>query len=113
MVIKLAEKPENQLKDVNDECIYFEFTYKDEPYAYFGFQLFSSTAIIHNDVTKWNHNIAKQAQSDFKYTVDFLKRLGVKKIIALYPEVNAKWVKFIKMFGFSDPEYLLKAVKEI
>ena len=117
MVIKLAEKPKDQLKDLNDDCVYFEFTYKDEPYAYFGFRLFSDTAIVHNDVTKWNHNIAKQAQTDFKYTLDFLKRLGIEKIIALWktehPKADAKWIKFIRMFGFSEPEYLLKAVKEI
>lgn len=113
MVIKLVEKPEGQLKDVNDKCIYFEFTYKDNPYAYFAFQLFDESAIIHNDVVKWNHNIAKQAQIDFKYVLGFLKAIGMKKVIALYPGIDKKWIKFIKMFGFPEPEHLLSSTKEL
>ena len=113
MVIKLLEKPEGHLEDIQDKCIFFEFIYNDEPYAYFAFQLFGESTIIHNDVTRWNHNIAKAAKADFEYLQGFLKTIGVKKIIALYPEFNKKWTKFIKMFGFPEPKQLMSSIKEI
>lgn len=113
MVNKLNEKPKEYLKDIKDDCIYFELVYKDSPYAYFAFQLFKDTTVLHNEVIVWNHNVAKQAQADFKYILDFLKKIGMKQVIALYPSIDKKWIKFIKMFGFPEPEHLLKSVKEI
>lgn len=113
MVKKLDKKPNDYLKDIKGDCLYFEFLYQDRPFAYFAFQRFADAAVIHNEVLEWNHNIAKTAKMDFEFLSGFLKSLGIKKIEAFYPKIEKRWIKFVKMFGFSEPEYLLKATKEL
>jgi len=113
MVNKLNEKPKEYFNGLSDNCLYFEVLYKDRPYAYLAFQILNDSAIIHNEIIEWNHKIAKVAKIDFEYVSGFLKTIGIKKVEAFYPKIEKRWGKFIKIFGFSEPEYLMRATKEL
>ena len=108
-MVRLIDKP---------DCLehgheFYELTYKGSVYAYVGIDYIEDVASFHINVLSWSHNIAKQLKQDWGGLKLKCKMNGVKRLVASHQENDEKWKKFIKMFGFSDPKYILVSEQEL
>ena len=115
MVKRLDKKPEGYFKQShNDNFMWFELSYKKEPYAYVAIEILGTFASLHTEMIRWSHNIAKIMQIDWEEIKFIYKRFGIKEMIASNDDVNDKrWPKFIRLFGFDKPKPILVSRQEI
>jgi len=114
MVKRLDKKPDGYFTKLPDHYMWFELYYKSELYCYVGIEIISIWASFHTHVMKWNHNIAKTLFADWHTLKKICKGLGVTQLIASNENLEDKrWPKFIKMFGFSEPQAILISKQEL
>jgi len=115
MVKSLPNKPDGYFEGVNnDTFLWFEFSYKKEPYAYIAIEVIGTFASAHTEMMKWSHNIAKTMRTDWEEIKSICRSLGVKEVVASNNDVNDKrWPKFIRLFGFDEPNPILVSRQEI
>jgi len=115
MVKRLRNKPYGYFKDAPiNNFLWFEFSYKKEPYAYIAIEVIGAFASAHTEMVKWSHNIAKTMKTDWEEIKSICRSLGVKEVVASNNDVNDKrWPKFIRLFGFDEPKPILVSRQEI
>ena len=113
-MIKRCEKPEGYFTNLPNHYMWFELYYKDEIYCYAGIEIVDIRASFHTHVLKWNHNIAKQILYDWEDLKFIVKSFGATQAIASNENLeDTRWPKFIKMFGFSEPQKILISIQEL
>jgi hypothetical protein len=115
MVKSLTNKPDGYFKDSHsDSFLWFEFTYKNDPYAYVAIEVIGAFASAHTEMVRWSHNIAKTMKADWEEIKNICRSLGVKEVAATNNDINDKrWPKFIRLFGFDEPKPILVSRQEI
>jgi hypothetical protein len=114
MVKQLIEKPDGYFINASENFMWFGLYYKKEPYAYVAIEVLGTFASLHTEMIKWSHNIAKMMQIDWEAIKFICKQIGIKEVIASNNDVkDKKWPKFIRLFGFDEPEPILASRQEI
>lgn len=102
-----------QNKAENIEC--FEWSDTSSPYFLINLEMVGNSCSIHIEVTRWSHNVLKQARVDWIEFKKYIDSKGIKQIVLSYPDIdeNQWWVKFIKLFGFDEPKRVMISTMEI
>ena len=113
-MIRPVQKP-SQFKHLKNSVYCYEFSDFNGIYGYLGAEIIGPHCACHVAVLKWSHNIAKHMGSDWLTFIDqYLRPKGVKKITATFPNTTDRtWPKFIKMFGFPEPQKVMISTMEI
>jgi len=95
--------------------------HKDIPYRYvdvysgsdviarLALGIMGTVCLLHGVAEKWSPGALKAFRTAyFSTVVSGLKELGVKEVVTVN-SVDKKWVKFVKMLYFSEPETFLMA----
>ena len=113
----LHKKPKvfEHLTDKYD-YIWFEMANPQGAVAYVAAQISQQSAGIHCEVVKWNHHSRKIIADDWKMLKAYLKTIGIRELFVLKEitptnqKTTDKLIKFIKLYGFPEPNkyYLSK-----
>ena len=88
--------------------------YKKELYGYIGLEVVGNVASFHTNIKKWTIETSKELHKDWDRLKSLCRKRNVKIAIASNANTNdKKWVKFIKMFGFPEPELVWISQQEI
>ena len=113
-MVKRIDKPEGYFTKLPDHYMWYELTYKNETYCYVGIEIISIWASFHTHVLKWSHNIAKELHYDWKELKFISRSFGATQAIASNDDLDdARWPKFIKMFGFPEPQKIYLSKQEL
>ena len=106
MVRLLAEKP-SAFKNFETGDVYYELFYGALDYAYVCLNFtYAPVAILHLEVKEFTHNILKKGiKEDWNRLKGKCEKNSCYSISITSPgsfEDNAKWMRFIRHFGFKD-----------
>jgi hypothetical protein len=107
------------LEYIKDDMICFKSSYSvnskaSQVYMYIGIQIFNEKCSLHIDVSRWNHKAYREILYDWECLKKYLIKQGIKKAIASFAEIESKnWPKFIKLFGFPEPNQILISEQEL
>ena len=93
---------------------WFELSREGEAYGYMALMKRCPNADVHIEVTKWGHNALKHLKASVLPELKEMCRVnGVEKLVAKKMAGDSRWPKFIKHFGFSEPECIMASYLEI
>lgn len=114
MIRKIKTKPEKVFDHLPDNYDWYELYYNGTLYAHIGIDICYDIASFHMNVDVWSHNIKKELVYDWKTLKLICKNRGVNFLVASNSNLeDPTWVKFIKMFGFPEPEYMAISKQEL
>lgn len=114
MIKEIKNKPKKVFDHLDDNLHWYGLYYKDFLYAHVGIDIYHDVASFHVDVKVWNHHIYKELTRDWEELKTICRDRGVKILLASNKEIeNSKWIKFIKMFGFPEPENVALSKQEL
>ena len=111
-MIKQIDRP-HEFSHLSKDSLYLELSDKKGVYGFAGIDKIRDLAALHYQSLRWSHGILKQMRFDFDEIITMLKKLGTKRLIASYPEINPRWPKFIKLLGFPDPVKIMISEMEV
>lgn len=101
-MIRECKKP-GIFQDLKDNLYYIEGYDENGIYAYMGFDVIGTNAILHLEMVKFSHIIMKNILNDWKIIKQTLKNAGITTICASRVgkiEDYDHWIRFVKKFGF-------------
>ena len=106
MVRLLTEKPD-AFKNFETGDVYYQLFDCDGPYGYTCLNFtYAPVAILHVEVERFSHIILKEGvKGDWSYFQSECKKNDCHSVSITSPgsfEDNAKWMRFIRHFGFKD-----------
>ena len=94
----------------------------DEGYKFFGLDDYGYIALrrrckfadVHIEVHRWSHSVLKHLKKHVLPEVKSMCRaVGVERIIAQKTGIDKRWPKFIKHFGFIEPETIQMSYMDV
>jgi len=114
MIIQATEKPKGYFTKLPDHYLWFDLFDEHGTYAYVGIEIIDIWASFHTHIIRWSHCIAKSLKLDWEELVFLCKEKGVKIAVASNEDMNdTRWPKFIKLFGFPEPQTVLISKQEL
>ena len=114
MVKQLSVKPEGYFTKLPNHYMWFELYHKSEIYCYIGIEIIGMWASLHTHIIRWNHNTVKTLLKDWETLKHICRELGATQAVASNEDLKDKrWPKFIRMFGFAEPQAILISKQEL
>lgn len=114
MIKQLDKKPKGLFQKLPDHYMWFELHDESKAYAYVGIEIIDIWAALHLHILQWNHNILRSILQDWIEIKGICKQFGAKQLVASNDDVHdKKWFKFIRLFGFPEPQHVLISKQRI
>ena len=114
MVKVLNHKPFDRFKKLPDHYIWLQLWDNKGTYGYCGVEIIPPWASIHTEITRWSHKIARSLKEDWKEIKEMCIREGATQAIASNDDIEYdRWPKFIRLFGFPEPQPVLMSKQEL
>ena len=114
MIIEHALRP-LALSHLRDhDYVYFEIRdAEDGTYAWLACWFKGDEAQLHVQVTKWTRRTYKKMQQDWDDFLVYCDRRGCRLINAAGDVDDVKLAKFMRLFGFPDPQKIIYSTMEV
>lgn len=115
MIYHLRNKPPGIFEHLQGKHDWLMTFNDDGPYGYMAIDMDGrGMAAIHVYPIRWGREVLKDTLRDWKYIKRFLKANKCHRIVASNPDIKDKrWPKFIKYFGFPEPQLVWMSVQEV
>jgi hypothetical protein len=92
---------------------FYEAKHEGATYAWLAvFQVYDQVQ-LHVEVVKLTPGTYRQMRADFKDFLEACRVNGCKSVAAYSHPDNKLWPKYIKRFGFSEPQKIMLSVMEV
>ena len=110
----LKNKPDGFFKKLPDHYIWLELYDNKGTYGYCGVEIIVPWASIHTEITRWSHKVARSLIEDWKEIKEICRFGGATQAIASNDDMqDDRWFKFIRLFGFPEPQPVLISKQEL
>ena len=115
--IRMCEKPQCFKAIESEDLFCIEGFNEDGTYCYLGLDfMLEDVVMVHLEVTRWSHTILKSLLDDWEDSKNFMRKKGAKQAFTTREgtiEEHRRWLKFIKHFGFDNPQPQVTLAQEL
>lgn len=114
MIKPTQDRPEIFNCFQGESYAWFELHDDDGLYGYMALRKRGKYADIHVELTRWTHTVLKHMKTIARLELkDMCRTNKVERLIARKEGHDTVWPKFIKHFGFCEPERIQMSYMEI